>query len=104
MEAPKKQNLLWSSYAHDRPCDNDFQLQPGWTIFFPFNSLDYRNENSKLSRHGSLSKQVSGIHFDLPGIELKEPPNTVCYGSLRRNKVLTFHFAYSSDLNSSCDA
>ena len=31
-------------------------------------------------------KQVSGIHFDLPGIELKEPPNTVCYGSLHQNK------------------
>ena len=25
--------------------------------------------------------QVSGIHFYLPGIELKEPPITVCYGS-----------------------
>ena len=30
-------------------------------------------------------KQVSGIHFVLPGIELKEPPNTVCYGSLHQN-------------------
>ena len=27
-------------------------------------------------------KQVSGIHFDLLGNELKESPNTVCYGSL----------------------
>ena len=31
-------------------------------------------------------KQISGIHFDFPGIELKEPPNTVCYGSLHQNK------------------
>ena len=31
-------------------------------------------------------KQVSGIHFELPGIELKEPPNTVRYGSLHQNK------------------
>ena len=31
-------------------------------------------------------KQVSAIHFDLPGIELKEPPNTVCYGSFHQNK------------------
>ena len=31
-------------------------------------------------------KQVSGIHFDLPGIELKEPPSIVCYGSLHQNK------------------
>ena len=35
-------------------------------------------------------KQVSGIHFDLPGIEPKEPPNTVCYGSLHRNKSYPF--------------
>ena len=35
-------------------------------------------------------KQVSGIHFDLPGIELKEPPNTVCYGSLQQNKSYPF--------------
>ena len=35
-------------------------------------------------------KQVSGIHFDLPGIEFKEPPNTVCYGSLHQNKSYPF--------------
>ena len=35
-------------------------------------------------------KQVPGIHFDLPGIELKEPPNTVCYGSLHQNKSYSF--------------
>ena len=26
-------------------------------------------------------KQVSGIHFDLPGIEIKNPPKSICYGS-----------------------
>ena len=35
-------------------------------------------------------KQVSGIHFDLPGIERKEPPNNVCYGSLHQNKLYPF--------------
>ena len=35
-------------------------------------------------------KQVSGIHFDLPGIEVKEPPNTVCYGSLQQNESYSF--------------
>ena len=35
-------------------------------------------------------KQVSGIHFDLSGTELKEPPNTVCYGSLHQNKSYPF--------------
>ena len=35
-------------------------------------------------------KQVSGIHFELPGIELKELPNTGCYGSLHHNKSYPF--------------
>ena len=35
-------------------------------------------------------RQVSGIHFDLAGIGLKEPPNTVCYGSLHQNKSYPF--------------
>ena len=35
-------------------------------------------------------KQVSGIHFDSPGIALKEPPNTACYGSLHQNKSYPF--------------
>ena len=31
-------------------------------------------------------KQVSGIHFDLPGIEIKNPPKSICYGSFHQNK------------------
>ena len=34
----------------------NIKLRPGWTIFLPLNRLDYRNENSKPSRHGLLSK------------------------------------------------
>ena len=40
--------------------------------------LDFRRE------------QVSGIRFDSSGIELKEPPNTVCYGSVHQNKSYPF--------------
>ena len=36
-------------------------------------------------------KQVYGNHFDLPGIELKKPPNTVCYRSLHQNKSYLFN-------------
>ena len=35
-------------------------------------------------------KQVSCFHFDLPGTELKEPLNIVCYGSLHQNKSYPF--------------
>ena len=30
--------------------------------------------------------QVSRIHFDLPGISLRQPPNTFCCGSFHQNK------------------
>ena len=32
-------------------------------------------------------KQVSGIHFDLPGLELKNPSNSLYYGGFRQNKL-----------------
>ena len=35
-------------------------------------------------------KHVSGILFGLLGIELKEPPNTVCYGCLYQKKSYLF--------------
>ena len=35
-------------------------------------------------------KQVSGIHFDLPGNEIKESPNTVRYESLHQSKSYPF--------------
>ena len=31
-------------------------------------------------------KHVSGIHFDLPGIEIKNPSKSICYGSFHQNK------------------
>ena len=31
-------------------------------------------------------KQVSGIHFDLPGIEIKKLPKSICYGNFHQNK------------------
>ena len=35
-------------------------------------------------------EQINKIHFDLPGIELKRPLNTFCYGSLQLNKVYPY--------------
>ena len=31
-------------------------------------------------------KQFSGIHFDLTGIEIKNPSKSICYGSFHQNK------------------
>ena len=47
-------------------------------------------------------KQVSGMHFDLPGIELKNPPNSLCYGCFHQNnfyphlsQMLTIRLPYT---------
>ena len=34
-------------------------------------------------------KQVSGICFDLPGIEIKNPPKSICYGNFHQNQSCT---------------
>ena len=39
-------------------------------------------------------KQVSGIHFDLPGIELKKPPKSICYGSCTKRNPILFYYKF----------
>ena len=34
-----------------------------------------------------MSNQASGIFFDFPGIQLRQPPGTFCYGSLHESKT-----------------
>ena len=47
--------------------------------------------------------QASGIHFDLPGIELRQPSNTFCYGSLHQKKhILIFLEFLRSDYLTLC--
>ena len=36
-------------------------------------------------------KQVSGTFFALPGIEIKNPPRSICYGSFHQNLTLIYH-------------
>ena len=51
-------------------------------------------------------KQVSGIHFDLPGSEIKNPPKSICYGRFHQNKsyphlsqILTIRTPYTMYIN-----
>ena len=63
---------------------------PDGQFSFPLTVWITEMKTQKLLGMDFCQKQVSGIHFDLPGIALKEPPNTVCYGSLHRNKAYPF--------------
>ena len=46
-------------------------------------------------------KQVSGIHFDSPGIEMKDPPKSICYGSFHQNKSYP-HLSQSLTIRAPC--
>ena len=63
-----------------------FSYDPDGQFIFPLTVwlTEMRTQN-----HFGLDfcqKQVSGIHFDLPGIEIKNPPKSICYSSLHQNK------------------
>ena len=67
-----------------------FSYDPDGQFSFPLTVWITKMKTQNLLGMDFCQKQVSGIHFDLPGTELKEPPNTVCYGSLHQNKCYPF--------------
>ena len=48
--------------------------------------MDHWDEDSESPWNGLLQKQVSGIHFDIARIEIKNPAKSVCCGSFHLNK------------------
>ena len=58
--------------------------------FFPLTVWVTEMKTQNLLGMDFCQKQVPGILFDFSGIELKEPTNTVCYGSLHQNKSYPF--------------
>ena len=67
-----------------------FSYDPVGQFSFPLTVWIIEMKTQNILGMDFCQKQVSGIHFDLPGIELKEPQNTVCYGSLHQNKSYPF--------------
>ena len=67
-----------------------FSYNPDGQFSFPLTIWITEMKTQNLLGMDFCQKQVSGIHFELPGIELKEPPNTVCYGSLHQYKSYPF--------------
>ena len=67
-----------------------FSYDPDGLFTFPVTVWITEMKTQNLLGMNFCRKQVSGIHFELAGIELKEPPNTVCYGSLHQNKSYPF--------------
>ena len=67
-----------------------FSYDPDGQFSFPLTVWITEVKTQNLLGIDFCQKQVSGIHFDLRGIELKEPPNIVCYASLHENKSYPF--------------
>ena len=67
-----------------------FSYDPDRQFIFPLTVWINEVKTQNLLGMDFCQKHVSGIHFELPGIELKEPQNAVCYGSLHQNKLYPF--------------
>ena len=67
-----------------------FSYEPDGKFSFPLTVRITEMKTQNLLGLDFCQKEVSGILFDLPGIALEEPPNTVCYGSLHQNKSYLF--------------
>ena len=63
-----------------------FSYDQDGQFIFPLTVWITEMRTQNLPGMDSCQKQVSGIHFDLPGIEMKNPPKTICYGSFHQNK------------------
>ena len=68
----------------------NFSYDPNGDYSFPLTVWITRMKTQNLLRIYFCQNQVSGIHCDLPGIKLKQPPKDFCYGSLHKNKI--FHY------------
>ena len=63
-----------------------FSYDPDGQFTFPLTVWITEMRTRNLLGRDFCQKQVSGIHFDLPGIEIKNPPNSIYYGSFHQNK------------------
>ena len=63
-----------------------FSYDPDGQFIFPLTVWITEMRTQNLLGMDFCQKQVSGIHFDLPGIEIKNPPKSICFGSFHQNK------------------
>ena len=63
-----------------------FSYDPDGQFIFPLTVWTTEMRTQNLIGMDFYQKQVSGIHFDLPGVEIKNPPKSICYGSFHQNK------------------
>ena len=80
----------------------EFSYDANGEYSFPLTVWITEKRTQNLIRMDFCQNQASGIHFDLPGIELRQPPKTFCYEGLYQNKsfpyvsrILTVRITYT---------
>ena len=68
----------------------EFSYDPNGEYTFPLTVWITEMRTQNLLGMDFCQNQASGIHFDIPGIELRQPPKTFCYGSLHQNKTFPY--------------
>ena len=68
----------------------EFSYDPHDEYTFPLTIWIMKMRTQNLLGMDFCQNQVSGVHLDLPGIELQQPPKTFCYGSLHQNKMFPY--------------
>ena len=68
----------------------EFSYDPNGEYSFPSTVWIAEMKTQNLLGMDFCQNQASGIHFDLPGIELRQPPKTFCYGSLQWNETFPY--------------
>ena len=68
----------------------EFSYDPNGEYTFPLTVWITEMRIKNLLGMDFCQNQASGLHFDIPGIELRQPPKTFCYGSLHQNKKFPY--------------
>ena len=70
-----------------------FSYDPDGQFIFPLTVWITEMRTQNLPGMDFCQKKVSEIHFDLPGIEIKNPPESICYSSFHQkaNPILIYH-------------
>ena len=63
-----------------------FRYDPDGQFIFPLTVWITEMRTQNLLGIDFCQKQASGILFDLPGIDIKDPPKSICNGSFHQNK------------------
>ena len=68
----------------------EFSYDPNGEYTFPLTVWITEMKSQNLLGMDFCQNLASGFDFDLPGIELRQPPKNFCYGSLHQNKTIPY--------------